>query len=180
MANLSGKRIAVVVHDYFEQVEFTGPRDELTAAGATVDVISATDSKELHGLHHVEHGDMFQADKLLGDADPANYDALVLPGGAINADHLRMVQKARDFAVAMHAAGKPVAAICHAPWLLVSSGLANGRHLTSYFTIQDDVRNAGATWSDEPVVVDDNIITSRKPDDIPAFTVAIIAALSAT
>jgi len=112
-------------------------------------------------------------------ANPADYDALVLPGGAVNADKLRTVQKARDFVTKMmDEMGKPTAVICHAPWLLVSAGLARGRKLTSYFTIQDDMRNAGADWTDEEVVVDGNLITSCQPDDIPAFNEALIKALA--
>lgn len=177
MTDLSGKKVAIVVDNYFEQVEFTGPRDALAEAGATIEVIS--DNRELTGLHHVAQGDSFQADKLWSDGvSPRGYAAVVLPGGAINADQLRMNQEAYEFVRAMYDARKPVAAICHAPWILISNGIARGRRLTSFFTIQDDLRNAGADWIDKEVVVDGNLITSRKPDDIPTFNNAIMRAMA--
>lgn len=178
MADLSGKKVAVLATDYFEEAELTEPVKALKDAGAQVDII-APKSGEIKGLKHVEPGQAVKVDKTLDEADPAEYDALVLPGGAVNADKLRTVQKARDFVTKMmDEMGKPTAVICHAPWLLVSSGLARGKKLTSYFTIQDDMRNAGADWTDEEVVVDGNLITSRNPDDIPAFNNALIKALA--
>lgn len=178
MADLTGKKVAVVVDDYFEQAEFTGPVDALKEAGANVEVI-ATKAGEIHGLHHVDKGDTFTADKSLDEVQIGDYDAIVLPGGAINADSLRMNEVARTWVKQFLEQGKPVAAICHAPWLLVSAGVAAGRKLTSFETIQDDMRNADAEWVDEEVVVDDSLITSRKPDDVPAFNKAIIGMLSA-
>jgi protease I len=175
MAQLEGKKVAIIVDNYFEQAEFTGPRDALKEAGAEVVVIS--DNKELHGLQHIEMADSFTADKSLGEVAAADYDAVVLPGGVVNADHLRMNKKAVDFVRAMFTADKPVAAICHAPWVLISGGIAKDHTLTSYFTLQDDLRNAGANWVDQEVVVDGNLITSRKPDDVPAFNRAIFQAL---
>lgn len=169
------KKVAVLVHDHFEQSEFTSPIQALTDAGFEVDIISP--EKEVHGLHHLDPGDTFQVDCALDDANPADYLAVVLPGGAINADKLRMNEKARKFVNQVYEADKLVAAICHAPWLLVSNGLASGRKLTSYSTIQDDIRNAGGNWVDEEVVIDGNLITSRKPDDLPAFNKAIIERL---
>jgi len=176
--SLSGKKVAVVATDYFEEAELTEPVKALRDAGATVEII-APKSGEIKGVKHVDPGQSVKVDKTLDEADPDGYDGLVLPGGAVNADHLRMDQKARDFVVKMmDEQNKPTAVICHAPWMLVSAGLARGKKLTSYFTIQDDMRNAGADWVDQEVVVDGNLITSRKPDDIPAFNKAVISALA--
>jgi protease I len=179
MADISGKKVAIVVDDFFEQAEFTGPRDALTEAGAEVTVIS-TGGEEVHGLNHVDPGDTFESDMSTAEADPDDYDALVLPGGAVNADNLRMDGDVQEWVRSYLSAGKPVAVICHAPWVLVSAGVAEGMKLTSWPTIQDDLKNAGANWVDAEVVVDGNLITSRKPDDIPAFNEAIISALSAS
>jgi protease I len=176
--NLSGKKVAVVATDFFEEIELTEPVKALREAGAQVDIISPHDG-EIKGLKHTDPGQAVKVDKTLDEADPADYDALVVPGGAVNADHLRMEKAARNFITKiMDELGKPTAVICHGPWLLVSAGLARGKKLTSYFTIQDDMRNAGAEWSDEEVVVDGNLITSRKPDDLPAFNKALISAIS--
>jgi protease I len=176
--DLSGKKVAVLATDYFEEPELTEPVKALKEAGATVEII-APKPGEIKALKHVDPGQAVKVDKTLDEADPADYDALVLPGGAVNADHLRMEKKARDFVIKMmDELGKPTAVICHAPWLLASAGLARGKKLTSYFTIQDDMRNAGAEWTDEEVVVDGNLITSRNPDDIPAFNKTLIAALT--
>ena len=176
MPDLTGKRVAILVDNYFEEAEFTGPLKELKAAGATVDII-APEVGEIQGMNHAEIADTFKADKALDDVRIDEYDALVLPGGAVNADQIRMNDKARLWVKKFMDLGKPVAAICHAPWLLASAGLARDRRLTSFFTIQDDMRNAGADWVDEEVVIDGNLITSRKPDDIPAFNRAIIEKL---
>jgi len=178
-SDLSGKKVAVVATDYFEEAELTEPVEALKEAGATVEII-APKPGEIKALRHVEPGRAIKVDKTLDEADAADYDALLLPGGAVNADHLRVEQKAKDFVIKMMSEmDKPTAVICHAPWMLVSAGLARGKKLTSYHTIQDDMRNAGAEWVDEEVVVDGNLITSRKPDDIPAFSRAIISALGA-
>jgi protease I len=178
MADLDGKKIAIVATDYFEESELTEPMKALKEAGAVVEVI-APKSGEIKGVKHVDPGQSVKVDKTLDEANPDDYDAAVFPGGAINADNLRVSQKAKDFITKiMDEQGKPTAVICHAPWLLVSAGLARGKRLTSFHTIQDDMRNAGAEWTDEPVVVDDNLITSRKPDDLSAFNDAIISALS--
>lgn len=180
MADLSGKKVAVLVDNYFEEAEFTGPIDALKEAGAQVEVIAAEpENGKVQGLNHVDKGNKFSIDKTLEDANIEDYDALVLPGGAVNADHLRMQDKAREWARRMTEVGKPLAVICHAPWVLASAGLAKGRKLTSYFTIQDDLRDAGADWVDEEVVIDGNIITSRNPDDIPAFNDALISMMTA-
>lgn len=177
--DLSGKKVAVLATDFFEEPELTEPVKALKDAGAEVEII-APKPGEIKGLQHVDPGQSVKVDKTLDEASPDDYDALVLPGGAVNADRLRMDKKARDFVVKMmDELGKPTAVICHAPWLLASAGLARGKKLTSFFTIQDDMRNAGADWTDEEVVVDGNLITSRNPDDIPAFNQALISALAA-
>lgn len=179
MADLSGKKVAILVDNYFEEAEFTGPLQALRDAGADVEVIAAEPEDEhVQGMNHVDRGNEFPIDKTLDEADIDDYDALVLPGGAINADHLRMQDKARDWVRKIIDADKPLAVICHAPWVLVSAGLARGRKLTSYFTIQDDMRDAGADWIDEAVVIDGNLITSRNPDDVPAFNKALIGMLA--
>ena len=175
--DLSARKVAIVVHNYFEQAEFTQPLQSLKDAGAEVHVVSACGERELQGLNHVDKADTFQADLLIDEANPVDYDALVLPGGAVNADNLRMVEAIREWVKEYMNAGKPLAAICHAPWVLASSGVANGKKLTSFFTIQDDMRNAGADWVDEEVVIDGNLITSRNPDDLPAFCSALVGAL---
>lgn len=178
MADLQDKKVAILVDDYFEEAEFTGPLKALKEAGASVDVV-APKAGEIHGLNHIEPAQTHRADKSIDEIKIDEYDALVLPGGAINADSLRMNDKAKLWIKKFMDLGKPVAAICHAPWALASAGVAGNRKLTSYHTIQDDMRNAGAEWVDQEVVIDDNLITSRKPDDVPAFDNALIAALRA-
>jgi protease I len=178
MADLSGKKIAIVATDYFEESELTEPLKALKEAGAAVEII-APHNGEIKGVRHVDPGQSIKVDKTLDEANPADYDGAVFPGGAVNADALRMEQKARNFITKiLDELGKPTAVICHGPWLLASAGLARGKKLTSFFTIQDDMRNAGAKWSDEEVVQDGNLITSRKPDDLAAFNKKLIAALS--
>jgi protease I len=175
--DLTGKRVAIVATDYFEEKELTVPRKALQDAGATVDVIAPHDG-EIKGLNHVAPGISVTVDKVLDMADPDDYDALVIPGGAINADALRMDTVARDFVRKMlDEQGKPTAVICHGPWLLVSSNSIRGRKVTSFHTIQDDIRNAGGEWQDSEVVVDGSLITSRNPDDLPAFNKALIEKL---
>ncbi|HEX2911350.1 MAG TPA: type 1 glutamine amidotransferase domain-containing protein [Chloroflexia bacterium] len=170
---LNGMRVAVLVADDFEQVEMTEPRKALEQAGAKVTLISPK-SGEVHGMNHDTKADTFKVDMTLDQANPNNFDAVLLPGGALNADFLRVNQKAQNFVQAFDQSGKPMAIICHAPWLLVSAGLVKGRTLTSYHTIQDDIRNAGGNWQDKEVVRDGNWVTSRQPTDIPAFNQAII------
>lgn len=171
--SVEGKKIAILVDNYFEQAEYEQPLEQLKEAGADVTTVT-TKEMHPHGMQHDSKiGDEFSADMLLDDIDFDDYDALVLPGGVVNADKLRMNEKAREWVVRFSDEGKLVAAICHAPWLLVSARVAKGQELTSYFTLQDDIRNAGATWTDEEVVKSDNFITSRNPDDIPAFVGAI-------
>ncbi len=175
--NIKGKRVAVLVDNYFEQAEFVEPIAALKNAGAEVEVI-ASKQKDLHALNHIKKGDDFVADKLLKEASSDIYDALVLPGGAINADHLRVVDKAKQWVVEFLDSGKPLAVICHAPWVLVSADVVEGRRLTSFYTIKDDIRNAGGEWVDLPVVLDNNLITSRQPDDLPVFNQALINMLA--
>lgn len=170
--SVATKKIAILVDNHFEQAEFQEPLEQLRKSGAHVTVV-ATTQKDLRGMQHAEMGDTFTADKLLAEIDYRGFDALVLPGGVINADHLRMNDEAREWVKSFMTDGKLIAAICHAPWLLVSASVAKGHRLTSYYTLQDDIRNAGAEWVDESVVIDENLITSRKPDDIPAFVQAI-------
>ncbi len=165
--NLNGLRVAILLDSDFEQVEMTEPRKALEDEGARCVLVSPRE--EVTGVKHDEKKDTFKVDLSLDGARAEDFDALLLPGGALNADALHVNQKAQEFAKAMDAAGKPMAVICHAPWLLVSAGLARGRRLTSYHTIQDDMRNAGAHWEDGEVVVDRNLVTSRQPSDIPAF-----------
>jgi protease I len=165
--DLNGIRVAIVLDTDFEQVEMTEPRKALEDAGARCVLVSP--KKEVTGVKHDEKKDTFNVDQPLDSADPNQFDAILLPGGALNADSLRVNRKAQEFVRAIDAAGKPMAVICHAPWLLVSAGLVKGRHLTSYHTIGDDLRNAGANWEDKEVIVDRNLVTSRQPSDIPAF-----------
>lgn len=170
---LNGLRVAILVTDDFEQAELAEPKKALEQAGANVKII-APKSGTVQGMNHDVKADTFKVDMTLDQANPDDFDAVMLPGGALNADSLRMVQKARDFVKRMDSAGKPMAVICHAPWLLVSSGLVRGRKLTSYYTIQDDIRNAGGEWVDQEVVRDRNWVTSRSPKDLPAFNPGMI------
>ncbi len=164
---LDGLRVAILTDTDFEQVEMTEPRKALEDAGATCRVISP--KKEVTGVKHDEKQDTFKVDLPLDRANANEFDAVLLPGGALNADSLRVNEKAQEFVRKIDQDGKPIAAICHAPWLLVSAGLAKGRHLTSYHTIKDDMMNAGANWEDREVIVDRNLVSSRQPSDIPAF-----------
>jgi len=164
---LKGMRVAILATDGVEKVELTLPRLSLEEAGA--DTVLIAPKPQVQSMNHDEKDDRFVADMLFKDAQPEEFDAVMLPGGALNADKLRMETAARDIVQHVDAAGKPIAAICHAPWLLVSAKLVKGRRLTSYYTLQDDIRCAGGQWEDQEVVVDKNWVTSRKPDDIPAF-----------
>jgi len=170
---LDGKRIAILATDGFEEVELTKPRDALKEAGATVEVISPKEG-QIQGFNHFDKGQQVPVDRPLAQASAEDYDALVLPGGAHNPDQLRVDREAISFIESFFEAGKPVGAICHAPWLLIEAGAAEGRTLTSYETIRTDLRNAGANVVDEEVVVDNGLVTSRKPDDIPAFVSRLI------
>lgn len=180
---LQGKTIAIMATDGFEQSELLGPKERLEALGAKVHVVSPVDGKsggerKIRGWNDKDWGQSVAIDTPLADAREGDYDALVLPGGVINPDILRMNDAAVAFVRAFDAAGKTVAAICHGPWLLVESGLAKGRRVTSWPSLKTDLGNAGATWQDAEVVVDGNVITSRNPDDIPAFSAAVAKALA--
>ncbi len=165
---LSGKKVAILVADGFEQVELTEPKRALEQAGATTRIVSPNKDR-VKGWNHTDWGDAFPVDVVLDQADSDDYDALLLPGGVMNPDKLRRSERALRFVRAFFDAGKPVAAICHGPWTLIDAGVAKGRRLTSYESIQTDLKNAGADWVNEEVVVDRGLVTSRKPDDIPAF-----------
>jgi len=166
---LDGKTVAILVaNEGIEQVELTEPRKALEQAGATVHLI-APEPGEAQAFNHLDKADTFPVDKTASDADASDYDALMLPGGVANPDTLRMDAEAVQLVRAFFDAGKPVAAICHAPWTLVEAGVVKGRTLTSWPSLQTDIRNAGGTWVDEEVVVDEGLVTSRKPDDLEAF-----------
>jgi protease I len=165
---LSGKKVAMLVANGFEQVELTEPKQALEAAGAEVNIVSPEQGK-VKGWNHTDWGDEFAVDVPLSDAKADEYDALVLPGGVMNPDTLRANEWALQFVRAFFDSGKPIAAICHGPWTLIDAGVVSGRRMTSYHTIKTDLMNAGADWVDEEVVVDNGLVTSRKPADIPAF-----------
>lgn len=165
---LKGKRVAILVEQGFEEVEMTEPRKALQQGGARTDLISPQKGK-VKAWAMEKWGGTHPVDVQLEKAKPENYDALLLPGGVMNPDKLRRNEKALRFVKAFFSAGKPVAAICHGPWTLIDAGVLQGRRLTSYHSIQTDLKNAGAEWVDEKVVVDNGLVTSRKPDDLPAF-----------
>ena len=166
--SLKGKRVAILATDGFEYVELTEPKKALESAGAKTEVVSPKDGK-IKGWNHTDWGDSVSVDVNLKSADPNNYDALVLPGGVMNPDHLRQDPAAVRFVRSFFEEHKPVAAICHGPWMLVEAGVVRGRTLTSWPSIKTDIRNAGGEWVDREVVTDQGLVTSRKPDDIPAF-----------
>ena len=174
MADLTGRTIAfLVAPEGIEQVELTDPWSAVEGAGGTPQLLSL-ESGEVQAFHHLDKADTFRVDALVGDADPASYDGLVLPGGVANPDALRMDEDAVAFVRAFVESDRPVAAICHAPWTLAEADVVRGRRMTSWPSLQTDLRNAGATWVDEDVVVDGNLVTSRKPDDLPAFNEAML------
>jgi protease I len=174
MANeLQDKRIAFLAADMVEQVELTEPWKAIEQAGGKPDLISISEG-EIQGFDHFEPADTFRVDRTVEEASAADYDALVLPGGVGNPDQLRVDENAVAFVRDFFEAGKPVAAICHAPWTLIEAGAVRGRRLTSWPSLQTDLRNAGAHWVDEEVVVDNGLVTSRKPDDLPAFNSKMI------
>jgi len=166
--SLSGKRVAILATDGVEQAELIEPRKALDAAGATAKVVSPK-SGSIKGWNHTDWGEPIKVDVTLDKASPDDFDALLLPGGVMNPDHLRTNENAVNFVRAFFEAGKPVAAICHGPWLLVEADVVRGRNVTSWPSLQTDLRNAGAHWTDSQVVTDHGLVTSRKPDDIPAF-----------
>jgi len=165
---LNGKKVAILVADGFEQVEMTKPREALIEAGAEAKIVSPSSGK-IQGMNHADKGDKFDVDIELKDAQPEEFDALMIPGGLMNPDQLRSTDEALEFTRHFFENGKPVAAICHGPWVLIDAGVVRGRTVTSWPAIKTDLRNAGANWVDKEVVVDNGLVTSRKPDDIPAF-----------
>lgn len=175
-------RIAILATDGFEQSELTEPKRLLEEAGAQTEVLAPAQTAkpgQIRGWQHTDWGESVAVDRRVGEARAQDYDALVLPGGQMNPDKLRLVPEAIAFIRDFGATGRPIAAICHGPWTLIDAGLVEGRKLTSWPSLKSDLRNAGAQWVDEPVVVDGRLITSRKPDDIPAFADALIGQLSA-
>jgi len=174
---LKGKKIAFLAADMFEQVELTEPWQALEQAGAALELVSLKDG-EIQGFNHYDKADTFKVDKTVEEASASDYDGLVLPGGVGNPDNLRQDENAVTFVRDFFEQGKPVGAICHAPWTLVEAGVVRGRTLTSFPSIQTDIRNAGGNWVDEEVHVDSGLVTSRKPDDIPAFNKKLIEELA--
>ena len=165
---LNGKRVAILIADGFEQVEMTEPCRALNEAGAQTQIVSPVQG-QVKGWNHTEWGDQFPVDVALDTANPNDYDALLLPGGVMNPDKLRANPTAVKFVRSFFQDGKPIAAICHGPWLLVEADVVRGRTLTSYQSIKTDIKNAGGDWVDQEVITDHGLVTSRKPDDIPAF-----------
>jgi protease I len=176
-SDLKGKKIAFLATDGFEQVELIEPRKALDDAGAST-VVIAPKSGKIRGWKSTEWGDEVKVDKSLSDANPQDYDALVLPGGVISPDSLRIDPKAVNFVRQFVSSGKTVAAICHGPWTLLEAGVLSGKKVTSWLSLKTDLKNAGATWVDQEVVTDGQFITSRNPNDIPAFNRAIIDSVS--
>jgi protease I len=170
---LSDKKVAILAADGFEEVELTKPREALDEAGATTRVVSIKSGK-IQGMNHADKGGTVAVDQTLEDAKPQEFDALMIPGGLMNPDALRSNEEALEFVRHFFREGKPVAAICHAAWVLIDAGVVRGRTLTSWPAIKTDVRNAGGNWVDQEVVVDNGLVTSRKPDDIPAFNAKMI------
>ena len=176
-SNLKGKKIALLATDGFEQSELTQPRKALEDAGAHTEVISPNPGK-IKSWNHTDWGETVNVDKTLDNANPQEYDGLILPGGVLNPDHLRMDPKAVRFVQQFVSAGKPIGAICHGPWTLLETGALAGKTVTSWPSLKTDLKNAGANWVDQEVVTDGQFITSRKPDDIPAFSRAIIESVA--
>ena len=176
-SNLKGKRIAIVATDGFEQSELMEPRKALDEAGAKTEVISPRDG-QIKGWKMKNWGEDVKVDKTLENANPHEYDAVVLPGGVMNPDRLRMDPKAVNFVRQFVATGKPVGAICHGPWTLIEAGAVTGKTMTSWPSVKTDLKNAGANWVDQEVAIDGQFITCRKPDDIPAFSRALIDAIA--
>jgi protease I len=168
MSTLSGLRVAILVADGFEQVEMTEPRKALQEAGADAQIVSPAKS-EVQGWNHFDKADKFKVDVALDDADANDFGALLLPGGVANPDQLRTMPTAVEFVRNFFEAGKPVAVICHGPWTLIEAGVVKGRAITSWPSVKTDLINAGAKWTDKEVVVESGLVSSRKPDDIPAF-----------
>lgn len=174
---LEGKKIAILVADGFEQIELVEPKKALEEAGATTQIVSPADG-EVQGWNHDDKADRFTVDMPLNRARSDDYDALLLPGGVRNPDELRRLTRAIEFVDGFFAAGKPVAAICHAPWTLIDAGVVKGRTITSWPSLKTDLINAGANWVDREVVAEKGLVTSRKPDDIPAFNKKMVEEFS--
>jgi deglycase len=170
---LDGKKVAILVTDGFEQVELTKPREALDQAGAETKIVSLKSGK-IQGMNYADKGDKFDVDQTLDEARPEQFEALMIPGGLMNPDALRSNDDALEFTRHFFREGKPVAAICHGPWVLIDAGVVRGRMLTSWPAIKTDVKNAGGKWINEEVVVDNGLVTSRTPDDIPAFNKKMI------
>lgn len=166
--DLGGMHVAILVTDGFEQSELAGPREALDEAGALSKIVSERRGT-VQGFRHKDKGDAFEVDLTFDDADPEDFDAVLLPGGEFNAGHIRMIPQAQQFVRQIDAQGKPIAVICHGGWLLASAGLVRGRTMTSFPGIAEDLRQAGASWVDEAATVDRNLVSSRTPEDIPAF-----------
>jgi protease I len=173
MATLSGKKVAILTENGFEEVELTSPKQELEAAGAKVDIVSPQKDK-VKAWDHDHWSIELPVDVSIEDADANDYDALMIPGGVLNPDKMRLNEKCVEFAQQFLEAGKPVAAICHGPQLLIETGMISGRHMTSYPSVKTDLENAGAIWSDKEVIVDNGLVTSRSPKDLPAFNKKMI------
>jgi protease I len=174
MSKLDGRRVAILATDGVEEVELTKPRDAVTGEGAQADLISL-ESGSIQAMNNdIEPAGTFRVDKVVSEVDATDYDALILPGGTVNADRLRMSADVRDFVKGMFEAGKPVGVICHGPWTLVEADLVRGRTLTSFPSLRTDIRNAGGTVVDEEVVCDQALVSSRNPDDLPAFCAKIV------
>lgn len=176
--SLSGKRVALLVTDGFEQAELTGPKEALEALGATAEILSAKTGK-VTGWNHTTPADTFTVDKTFDTAKIEDYDAIVLPGGVVNSDTIRLDEMAVELVKDAARADKPIAVICHGAWILATAELVKGKTMTSWPSLTDDLKNAGANWVDQEVVVDGKLISSRKPDDIPAFNQKLIDALAA-
>jgi protease I len=173
MANLQGLRVAILIENGFEQVEMTEPRKALDQAGASTNIVSPRNQR-VRGWNFSDWGEEFPVDVPLDQVDPQDFDALLLPGGVMNPDTLRMQPPAVEFVRSFFNANKPVAVICHGPWTIIEADAARGRRIASWPSLKTDLRNAGAEWVDQEVVIDGNLVSSRKPDDIPAFNRAMI------
>jgi len=174
---LNGMHVAIVVTDGFEQVELTEPKKALEQTGAITKIVSDK-SDSVQGMHHDKNGDQFTVELTLQEADPKDFDAVLLPGGEVSAGRLRGIPEAQRFVQGMQEDGKPIAVICHGAWLLASAGLVQGRTLTSYPALEDELRKAGGNWVDQEAVTDGNLVSSRTPDDIPAFNTAMVESIA--
>lgn len=180
MGDIADKKVAILVSNYFEEAELAEPKAALEAAGVTVHIV-APEPGEVQAMENdTDKTNTYPVDRVLNDTTITEYDALVVPGGTVNSDKLRVVPAAQQALKDFMATGRPVAIICHGPWSLISAGLAKDKQLTSFPSLRDDLENAGATWVDKEVVIDGNLITSRNPDDLPAFNTALLTMLSSS